>query len=71
MHRLLMANAVLIKSTRGGVQNAHLGLVLMATQYALIIQVPSVRLTNPGRTLNIPVWTTPFDEKALLHEHAE
>ena len=28
-------------------------------------------LTNPGRTLSIPSWTTPFDEKALLHEDAE
>ena len=54
-HCLLTANAVLIDSPRGRGHNGHLGLVLTATQYALVCQVPSVRPTNPGCTLNIPL----------------
>ena len=41
-HSILTANAASIKSPRGGGQNGHLGLVLMATQCAFVGQVPFV-----------------------------
>ena len=70
-HCLLTANAVSIKFPRGVGQKVHLGIVLMATQYVLVVQVPFVRLTNPGQTTTIPVCTSPFDEKKLIRENAE
>ena len=70
-HRLLTANVASIESPRGGEHNGHLGLVMTATRYALMIQVPSVRPTDPGRTPNIRLWMTPFDKKALLRKHAK
>ena len=70
MRRLLTTNTAPIESPRGGVQNGHLGLALTSTQYARVSQVPFVRLTDPGRTPTIPALTTPFDEKAILHEQA-
>ena len=70
-HHLLTANAALIKSPRGGRQNDRLGVVLVATQYALVIQVPFFCPTDPSRTPTILAWTTFFDEKALLREHAK
>ena len=68
---LLTANVVLIESPHAGGQNNHLGLVLKKTRYALVIQVPLVRPTNPGFTPKILRCTTPFDEKAILREHLE
>ena len=68
---LLTGNAELIESHCGGGQNIQPGLILTATQYTLVYQVPFVRQTDPGRTPNIPVWTNPFKEKALLCEHAK
>ena len=65
-HRLLTVNTVSIEITRGGVQNGHLGLVLTLTQYALVIQVPSVHPTNPSRTPTIPAWASPFGKKKLI-----
>ena len=66
MQRLLTVNASLIKSPCGRGQNGHLGIVLTATQYTLIIQFPFFRPNNSGRTPTILAWTTPFDEKALI-----
>ena len=59
----LTANASLTKSPCGGDQNGHLVLVLTANQYALVCQVPFVQPTNPGRTPNIPAWTTPLTRR--------
>ena len=70
-HCLLTANTESIESPYGRGQNGHLGLVLTTTQYTLISQYPFICLTNPGRTPHILTWTTPFNEKALLREHAK
>ena len=70
-HHLLNANVASIKSPCGGGKNGYLGLILTATQYAIVFQVPFVRPTDPDRTPNIPAWMTPFDKKLLLHEHAK
>ena len=47
MHWILTTTMELIKINRGGGQNGHLGLILMATQYALVSQVPFVCPTDP------------------------
>ena len=70
-HCFLTANTASIKSPRCRGQNGHLGLVLMTTQYSLVSQVPSVRLTDPSRTPNIPAWKNPSEDKALLCKHAK
>ena len=71
MHHLLTVNAMLSDIPCGGVQNGHLGLVLMTTKYSLVSRDPFIPPTNPGCTPHIPAWTTPFDEKVLLREHAK
>ena len=60
-----------IEIPRDGGQNGHLGIVLTTTQYALISIDSLIRPTDPGRTPRILAWTTSFDEKALLCEHAK
>ena len=65
-HRLLTANVVSIKSPCGRGQNGHLGIVVTATQYALVCQVPFVCLTENGCTPKFPLCKTSFDKKALL-----
>ena len=65
-HCLLTANAASIESPRGGGHNGHLGLVLTATQYALVIQVLFFLPTNPGRTPTIPAWSSPFNYNTLI-----
>ena len=70
-HCLLTVNAALINSPRGRVKNGHLRLVLTTTQYALVSRDPFICPTDPGHTPSIPVWTTPFNEKALLWKHAK
>ena len=69
IHGLLTSNAGSTKSPHGGGQNGHLGHILMTTQYALVVQVPFVRLTNPSQTFIILAWTYPFVEKRLIREH--
>ena len=64
-------NVASIKSPCSSSRNGHLGILLTATQYALVSQVPLVRLTDTGCTTTIPEWATPFNEKALLREHAK
>ena len=68
---LLTVNVASIKSSHGRGQKSHLGLILTTTQYALIYQVPFFCSNDPGHTPNIPLWTTPFDEKALLCKHTK
>ena len=68
-HRILALDAASIKIPRRGGQNGHLGIVLTATQYALVIQFPFVCPTNPVHTPTIPLCKTPSDEKALIREH--
>ena len=70
-HRPLTANAESTKSPHGGDQNYHIGLVLTATQYMLVIQTSFIRLTDHGQTTTIPAWKAPFDEKKIIWEHAE
>ena len=66
-HHILTKNVVSIESphmhAQGRGQNGHIGLTLMATQYTLVIPVPFVQPTDPGRTPTIPEWPYPFDEK--------
>ena len=69
-HCLLTTNMASIDISRGGGHNGHLGIFLTTTQYALVSRYHFIRLTNSGRTPSIPGWTTSFDEKSLLHEHA-
>ena len=47
-YRLLTANTTSIEIPVGGGQNGHLGIVLTATQYALVSQVPFIRPTDPS-----------------------
>ena len=70
-HCLLTVNAASVNSSRNRVQNGHLRIALTTTQYNLVSQVLFSPLTDPGHTHHIPEWTTPFNEEALLHEHAK
>ena len=70
-HRLLTANATFFESPHSRGQNGHLGIVLTTTQYALVSRDLFICPTDPGHTPSIPVWTTPFNEKALLQKHAK
>ena len=62
-HSLLTKNVVSTNIPHGGVQNGHLGLVLTATQYEIVIPFPFVRPTDPGQTPTIPDWGSPFNKK--------
>ena len=53
-HRLLTNNVASINNPNRGGENGHIGLILVATQYALIIPVPFIGPTNPGQTPTIP-----------------
>ena len=59
-----------IDSPHNGGQNGHRGLVLTTTQYTLVYRDLFIRPTNPCCTPHILAWTNPFDNKALLREHA-
>ena len=50
-HRLINAKSKLIESPHGGGHNGHLRIVLTATQYTLVIQVPFFFPANSVQTL--------------------
>ena len=54
---------VLTKIPHGGGQNGHLGLVLMAAQYAIVSLDPFVCPNDPSQTPTILDWEAPLNKE--------
>ena len=70
IHDEIKANVSRVQSDAGGGSNGHLGLVLTATEYALVSAVPYVRPAQPA-ALNIEAGTTQHESTRLREEHKE
>ena len=69
--QLLTANVASIECNLSGGQNSYLSLILPPEQYARVSGTAFVLLPNPGRTAQVPEWTTPTEETRINREHAE
>jgi hypothetical protein len=68
VQKRLNSNAASVHSYRGGGIHRHLGAIISSTRYVVIIPVPFVAPTNPGRTATLPA-DTPPEARAMLERN--